>query len=64
MNPHSKKYFWRMTIGLIVYACGIWAMKYFYWKHSHSPYRYWLVLLPVLPMIYLIVTFHRQLFEE
>jgi FtsH-binding integral membrane protein len=64
MNPHSKKYFWRMTIGLIVYACGIWAMKYFYWKHSHSPYRYWLVLLPVLPMIYLILTFHRQLFEE
>ena len=53
-----------MTIGLIVYACGIWAMKYFYWKHSHSPYRYWLVLLPVLPMIYLILTFHRQLFEE
>ena len=64
MNPHNKKYFWRMTIGLIVYACGIWAMKYFCWKHADSPYRYWLVLLPVLPMIYLILTFHRQLFKE
>jgi hypothetical protein len=50
----ESKYPLRKTVGFVAYACGIWAMKYFYWKHSHSPYRYWLVLLPVLPMIYLI----------
>ena len=58
------KYTMRKTAGFIAYACGLWAMKYFSAEHSHSPYRYWLVLLPVLPMIYLILTFHRQLFEE
>ena len=53
-----------MTVGFIAYACGIWAIKYLYWKHSDSPYRYWLVLLPVLPIIYLAVTVHRQLSEK
>ena len=63
MNWKSKPYVLRKTAGGIAYVCGILAMQYLYWKHAHSPYRYWLVLLPVLPMIYLIVTIIRQISE-
>ncbi|MCX6894148.1 MAG: hypothetical protein NTZ16_01285, partial [Verrucomicrobia bacterium] len=60
----KSKYTLRKTIGFIAYALGVWAMLYLYWKHSHSPYRYWLVLLPVLPMIYLILITIRQFSER
>ncbi|MGA2801761.1 MAG: hypothetical protein ABSE97_05260 [Verrucomicrobiota bacterium] len=49
-KPHIKKYYLRMTGGSVTYALGIFALNYFYDKQS--PYRYWLVLLPVLPLIY------------
>jgi hypothetical protein len=49
-KPHIKKYHLRMNAGFVAYALGIFALNYFYDKQS--PYRYWLILLPVLPMIY------------
>jgi hypothetical protein len=60
----KSKYTLRKTVGFIAYVFGLWAWKYFSWQHSHSPYRYWLVLLPVLPIIYLCVIFHHQLSEK
>jgi hypothetical protein len=60
----NSKYTLRKTIGGLAYAFGLWALIYFSYKYPHSPYRYWLVLLPVLPMIYLTVAYHRHLSEE
>ena len=40
-----------MTFGFTAYALGIFALNYFY--KEHSPYRYWLIILPVLPIIYI-----------
>jgi hypothetical protein len=60
----KSKYTSRKAVGGIVYACGLWALIYFSYKYPHSPYRYGLVLLPVLPMIYLTVVYHRHLSEE
>src|SRR5664280_27431 len=50
MKPHIKKYYLRMTLGFIAYALGIFALNYFYIERS--PHRYWLILLPVLPLLY------------
>ena len=50
MKPHIKKYYLRMTLGFVGYALGLFALNYFY--QPHSPYKYWLILLPVLPLIY------------
>jgi len=61
---NKPKYVLRKTVGFIAFACGIRAMKYFYAQHSHSPYRYWLVFLPVLPMIYLGINQIRRLSEK
>jgi hypothetical protein len=64
MSLESKPYILRKIVGFIAYACGLWALIYFSGKHPHSPYRYWLMLLPVLPMIYLIFTVIRQISEK
>ncbi len=50
MNRKSKKYLMRMIVGFIGYALGLGALNYFY--KEQLPYKYWLVLLPVLPLIY------------
>jgi uncharacterized membrane protein YjjB (DUF3815 family) len=50
MKPHIKKYYLRMTVGMTGYVLGLFALNYFYVKQS--PHRYWLILLPVLPMLY------------
>jgi hypothetical protein len=39
-----------MTFGFIAYALGLFALNYFYVKQS--PYRYLLILLPILPLLY------------
>ena len=41
-----------MIIGFTAYALGLVAGNYF--DSEHLPHRYWLVLLPVLPTIYLV----------
>ena len=61
MSKESKFFVLRKTVGFIAYIGGIWAMQYLYWNHRFSPYRYWFVLLPVVPMIYLIVTIIRYI---
>ena len=60
---HSK-YWTQISVGSIAYASGMGIMYYFYGEHSHSPYRFWLVLLPLLPIIYLTVIVHRHLSEK
>ena len=50
-----------MTFGFTAYALGIFALNYFYDKQS--PYRYWLVLLPVLPLIYVVSAIIRFISE-
>jgi hypothetical protein len=47
-----KKYFWRLTIGMTGYVLGVFACVYFYFYAKQSPYRYWLILLPVIPIVY------------
>jgi hypothetical protein len=61
MNGKSK-YTWRTILGLAAYALGLAAMNHF--DREHLPHRYWLVLLPVLPIVFLTVTIHRQLSER
>ena len=61
MKPHVKKYYLRMTLGFAAYVLGLFALNYFY--KEHSPYRYWLVLLPVLPLIYVSAAIIRFISE-
>jgi hypothetical protein len=64
MKTPVKKYTKQKIIGFVAYACGLHALFYFSDKYPHSPYRYWLVLLPVLPMIYLVAAGIRYLSEK
>ena len=64
MKCLNSKYWTQITVGSIAYASGMGIMYYFYGAHPHSPYRFWLVLLPVLPIIYLTVIVHRHLSEK
>ena len=41
-----------MIVGFIGYALGLVALNYFYTEQL--PHKYWLLLLPLLPMIYMI----------
>jgi len=50
-----------MTIGLTGYVLGLVALNHFY--TGQLPQRYWLVLLPLLPMIYLAATIIRFVAE-
>jgi len=53
----KSKYVLRMIIGFMGYALGLKALNYF--DAEHLPHRYWLILLPVLPTIYLVTTIIR-----
>jgi hypothetical protein len=55
------KYNLRMVAGFAGYGLGLVALDYFY--TAHSPYRYWLALLPVLPVIYIAATIIRYVSE-
>jgi hypothetical protein len=57
MQAYWKMYCLRMTLGFVAYAGGLFALNYFY--SPHSPHRYWLILLPVLPIIYVTMTILR-----
>ena len=61
MKPHFKKYFWRMTLGMIAYVLGIVVMNRFY--STQSSYKYLLVLLPVLPLIFVCFAIVRAVLE-
>jgi hypothetical protein len=47
---NKSKYPLRMAVGFAGYALGLVAMNHFYTEQL--PHRYWLVLLPVLPLLY------------
>ena len=55
------RYFLRMTVGFVVYALGLIALNF--WYSGSSSHRYWLVLLPVLPIIYIVATIIRYVSE-
>jgi hypothetical protein len=59
----SKKYLLRMTFGFIAYASGIFALHYFFKDKEHSPCRFLLILLPVLPLLYIAATIIRYISE-
>jgi uncharacterized membrane protein HdeD (DUF308 family) len=52
-----------MAVGFAAYASGIFALHYFFEDKEHSPQRYWLILLPVLPLLYIAATIIRYVSE-
>jgi ABC-type multidrug transport system permease subunit len=57
----NSKYLLRMVVGFIGYALGLVALNYF--DAEHLPHRYWLILLPVMPIIYIAATIIRFVSE-
>jgi hypothetical protein len=60
-RPHLRKYFWRMMLGMTAYVLGIGVMNQLY--SPQSSYKYLLVLLPVLPLIFVCFTIVRAVLE-
>ena len=52
----------RMIVGLTAYALAVFAGSYFY--KAQYPHKIWLVLLPVLPLIYIAATIMHQISEK
>jgi hypothetical protein len=50
-----------MIAGFAGYGLGLMALNSFYTEHS--PYRYWLILLPILPILYLVAVIIRYVSE-
>jgi glucan phosphoethanolaminetransferase (alkaline phosphatase superfamily) len=61
MKCINWKYMARMVVGFTAYALGLVALNYFYTEQS--PHRYWLVLLPVVPILYVAITIIRYVSE-
>jgi hypothetical protein len=61
MKTHTKKYFLRMTVGFIGYVAALFALNYF--DAGRLSHRNWLVLLPLLPLIYVAATIIRFVSE-
>jgi hypothetical protein len=61
----NKKYLLRMIIAFIGYALGLVALNSCDTEHlPHKlPHNYWLVLLPLLPMLYMAATIIRYASE-
>jgi ABC-type multidrug transport system permease subunit len=57
----KSKYALRMIVGFLGYALGLVALNYF--DAEHLPHRYWLVLLPLLPLLYMVDTIVRHAAE-
>ena len=51
-----------MIAGLAVYALAVFAGSCFY--KAQYPHKTWLVLLPILPLIYIAVTLMRHITEK
>lgn len=54
----KSKYTLRTIAGFTGYALGLMALNYF--DSEHLPHRYWLVLLPLLPLLHLVNTIIRH----
>ncbi len=57
----KSKYTLRMIVGFIGYALGLVALNSF--DTEHLPHNYWLVLLPMLPMLYMVTAIIRGISE-
>jgi hypothetical protein len=53
MRPYQRKYFWRMLFGMTAYIFGIKLVNDLSQNQHH---KYWLVVFPLLPLIYVVVT--------
>jgi hypothetical protein len=60
MKTPLKKYFLRMTIGMIGYVLGICAWLYFYKESSH---KFWPIIFPILPLLYVCTAIVRFISE-
>lgn len=49
---NNQKFVLLMALGFIGYALGLSALNLF--DDKSSPYRYWLILLPMLPVLYVL----------
>ena len=56
----ERKYYWQFLAGMTAYALGIKAANVFFPEQHH---KYWLVLLPMLPLIYVVATIIRHISE-
>lgn len=62
MKPAIQKYVLRMILGLVAYALGLLVMNQLY---SHEwPHRRWLILLPVLPLVWLVAVIIHYVTER
>ena len=57
----KSKYAFRLVASLVAYALGLLALNYFY--REHAPHKYWLVLLPVLPLVFMAATIIQYVSE-
>jgi hypothetical protein len=57
----KSRYVLQMIVGLAGYALGLAALNYFDWEYL--PHRYWLVILPLVPLLYLVNAFVRHAAE-
>jgi hypothetical protein len=62
MKTNNKKYLLRMIVGPAAYALAVFAGRYFY--KAEYPHKTWLVLLPILPLIYIAATIMRHISEK
>ncbi len=58
MKPPMRKYFWRFTGSMIAYVLGLVLVNRIFYKINPA-YRYWLILLPVIPIIFLVAAIIR-----
>jgi hypothetical protein len=59
----NKKYILGMVLGINAYAFGITALRYFFKDEEHSPHKFWLILLPILPLLYVVAAIIRGVTE-
>lgn len=60
MKAPFKSYVLRMMIGFAAYTLGIWGANYF---NPGLSRRYWAILFPVIPIIYIAATIIRYVSE-
>lgn len=58
---NSSKYLFRFVVGLLAYGLGLVVLNLFY--QPQWEYKYWLVLLPGLPLLYVLSISIRALSE-
>lgn len=53
------QYIVNMSIGIFVYGLGLVGLNY--WYLPNSSIHYWLILLPVIPIVYIVTIIIRQI---